>query len=326
MPELIDRIWGIVGSPLTRRRQVEVRSFAHLIHNILESAISVRSYITNRRKIAEITSKLQTLIPAEGAGGQIPRIIHFVYGFKRAEHFPYYGLMAIKSAAYHNPGWRLVFHYQNEPYGEYWDAAKHMLILNQMPDFQRFGIARIIHYAHKADVVRLLALKHIGGAYLDIDTLTVKSFEDLRQNPFVMAVQAEHNGARGGLCNAAMLGAPGARFVLRWLRQYRCFHSKGRDYLWDFHSVKLPAMLSCKDPNEIRILDHNTFFYPLWTDVDRILLSEDSARWLKHLQSSYLFHLWNNLAEDTLLRIDKEFIVNSKSAYAEFARPLIEER
>lgn len=41
------------------------------------------------------------------------------------------------------------------------------LIETQAPD-SIYGKS-ISHFAHKADVLRLLALKHSGGIYLDID-------------------------------------------------------------------------------------------------------------------------------------------------------------
>jgi hypothetical protein len=324
VPQWVDDVWGVVGSPLTRKKQIEVRSIAHLLSNIYNSALNPGDYLANRRFLGRLEAQLQQLAERYSSKEGIPRVLHFVFGFKKREFFPYYALLSLKSAMYHNPGWDVVFHYHHEPHGEYWDHIKARLVLNQIPNFSRFGIARISHYAHKADIVRLLALNTIGGAYLDIDTLTIRSFEELCKNPFVMGVQANHNGARGGLCNAAMLGQRGSLFGEQWLKRYRYFHSKGRDYLWDFHSVKLPAMLASRYPSGIRILDHDAFFYPMWTDVQRILFAEDSAKWLSDLQTSYLFHLWNNFTEEFLLKVDEPFVRHSKSAYAMFVRPVVD--
>ena len=322
MPAWLDRIWSVAGRPLTRMRQIQVRSNAHFAHNVIMSLADPTRYIDNVSAISKIKASFRNIASQAVIDGNVPRIVHFVYGFKEPEYFPYYALLAVRSALFHNPKWQILFHYRHEPYGEHWESAKRILTLNQLPDFQGFGIARIHHYAHKSDVVRLLALKYIGGVYLDIDTLTVRSFDDLRNNEFVMAVQAKHQGFQPGLCNATMLASPNSVFVSRWLTQYRSFHSKGRDYLWDFHSVKLPAMLSGSFPDEITILDHDSFFYPMWTDVERILLAEDSAKWQKYLQSSYSFHLWNNFNEASLLRIDQNYIAQSRSAYAAFVRPI----
>jgi mannosyltransferase OCH1-like enzyme len=45
----------------------------------------------------------------------------------------------------------------------------------------------LYHVAHKADVVRLQALKETGGIYLDLDTISVKTIDRLLDHPFAMA-------------------------------------------------------------------------------------------------------------------------------------------
>ena len=82
-------------------------------------------------------------------------------------------------------------------------------------------------------------------------------------------------------------------------------------------------MLAGVMPDQITILDHDVFFYPMWTDINRILLAEDSAKWLEHLSSSYVFHLWNNYNEAELININEHFIGESKSAYASYVRAII---
>ena len=322
MPKIVDDIWEVVARRLSNKRRTDVRSVVHVIHNFLDSTLHLPSYLSNRTCLSRIEENLEKL----AAGGNsrnnetIPPIIHFVYGFKQAEELPYYAYMAVLSALHYNPGWTVIFHYHIEPTGSHWHALKELVTLNKIENFERFGIARIHHYAHKADIVRLLALKHIGGTYLDIDTLTAKSFAPLQSSQFVMGVQADLNHNKGGLCNAAILSKPMAPFLLRWLSNYKSFHSKGRDYLWDFHSVKLPALLSHLHPNELTVLGHDAFFYPLWLDIERILVAEGSVKWLDKLNGSYLFHLWNGYTENILLTIDEKFVRNSTSAYAAIAR------
>jgi len=71
------------------------------------------------------------------------------------------------------------------------------------------------HFAHRADVLRLLALRRQGGIYLDMDTLCLKPFSDLLEYPCVRG--------RPGLCNAVILSEPGGRFISAWLASYRQF-------------------------------------------------------------------------------------------------------
>jgi hypothetical protein len=310
---------------LDRRLVRRVRTGFHFCLNAVGSILKYPSVRKSRKEIRGINKQMFGIAQdlRQPDTNQIPKIVHFVYGFKQSEELPFYAYMAIVSALHYNPGWKAVFHYHKEPFGAHWERLKPRLVLNQISDFSFFGIAPIQHYAHKADIVRLLALKQIGGAYLDIDTLTARSFEPLVEHEFVMGIQAHLNEQRGGLCNAAMLSKPNSRFVKRWLSKYAYFHSKGRDQLWDFHSVKLPALLSYSHPDEIKVLEHDAFFYPLWLDVDRVLLSEGSHRWMPHMRESFLFHLWNGFTENQINAIDGKYIMESKSIYAEIARPAL---
>jgi hypothetical protein len=259
----------------------------------------------------------------EATDGAVPHVLIFVFGFKGPEEFEFYMYLAVKSALHHNPGWKGIFIYCYEPKGKWWSRLKsdHLPVtFIQMRDFNWYGVARIHHYAHKADIVRLTALKIVGGAYLDIDTITMRSFSDLENHPFVMGVQAEAEDAGGGLCNAVMFSARNSSFVRRWLENYCSFNSKGRDKYWDFHSVKLPAILSYDYPEEVMIVGYDRFFWPLWHDIERILFRENSDRLLPQLSNAYVFHLWNSLAADLLAQIDEEFIANSRTANASLAR------
>jgi hypothetical protein len=261
-------------------------------------------------------------IRANHAGG--PPFLHFVYGFKQQETFPFYAYMAIESARYHNPGWPVVFCYVHEPTGPWWAKIKPHLVLLPMQNFDYFKGSRFHHYAHKADVIRLLLLRELGGVYLDMDTLSIRPFADLAEHEFGMAVQAAVHDSAAGLCNAVMWGKPGARFVRLWIDEYSHFRSKGHDNHWDYHSVRLPGYLLRKHADHITILGHRAFFNPLWTDIERILFSERGPRYIADLECAYGFHLWNGGTEKTLRTFTPEWVRTSKSAYAHFARPVLE--
>ena len=60
-------------------------------------------------------------------------------------------------------------HYEHLPTGPWWELLEPKLTLVKtiVPDSYLGRPLR--HFAHKADVLRLLAMKHSGGIYLDID-------------------------------------------------------------------------------------------------------------------------------------------------------------
>lgn len=261
---------------------------------------------------------------ADSEPGRIPRMLHFVYGFKDKGDLPYYGGMAIRSALHFNPGWKAFYYTMHPPEGPNWDSIKHLVEVVTVSDFTHFGDARIHHYAHKADIVRMLVINRVGGAYLDLDTITQKSFEDLRGHEFVMGVQAAGPDSSSGLCNAIMFGQPGARFSSRWLAEYDYFRSQGRDDLWDYHSVKLPVSLAARHPDEITVLDYRALFYPLWGTIRKTLFEANADIYADDLACAYAFHLWNGATGSWLDRIDREFVNSSPSLYARIARQVEE--
>lgn len=193
---------------------------------------------------------------------KIPNIIHFVYGFKpQNEEFELYRYIAIKSAIEVNNPEKVYFYYFYEPYGYWWDKIKPLLAIEHVqPPNEIFG-NKVSHYAHQADIIRLKKLIERGGIYLDIDTICLKSFNDLLDNDFVMGIQNNSDGTGAyGLCNAVMLSSPNSIFGTKWFDTYRTFRSHGRDENWDEHSVLMPLKLSKEFPEHIKILGTNSFF------------------------------------------------------------------
>lgn len=286
--------------------------------------IALQSPVECLRSVFAISSIIRTMrtrrdeidlqFPGEPA-------IHFVYGFKQTEKFPVYALIAIESARRLHPKSPILFYCLHEPYGKYWEFMKGRLIIVKLPNFSHYGPSQINHYAHKTDVVRLLALRELGGIYLDIDTICVRSFAPLLEHEFVMGVQISSISCVGGLCNATMVSKRNARFVRRWLRYYNGFRSKGRDKLWDFHSVKLPWLLQIEFPADIKVLTFYSFFFPLWSRVKEAMFTPGSASEnIELFAESYSVHLWNNFTGEFLDSLEASDLSDHKDwLYTQFA-------
>ena len=322
MGRIRKRIRGACERRLTRENWRHAVTLLNIIDAARSPVALARSHLSLSRyqRNLEIMAKDAAIYD----GLPVPKAIHFVFGMRGVEELPYYAYLAIASAKARNKGWTIYFHYHHEPTGSNWEMIKNEVVRVYVPEFSFFRFARFRHYAHKADVVRMLALRRIGGAYLDLDTICCKPLEPLRSNAFVMGVQATIPGAVGGLCNAVMLSAPRARFLRNWLARYSSFRSSGRDSLWDFHSVRLPVRLSVKYPKLITVLPFDAFFYPLWPDVERVLLADYSMKHWRYLQNAYVFHLWNGITGRALDKIDREYVQHSSSVYAHIARSALE--
>jgi glycosyltransferase involved in cell wall biosynthesis len=227
-------------------------------------------------------SFVQTHQPVQDS---IPNVIHFVYGLKAEEPvFTFLQYAAVASAyRVHQPA-AILFHYFFEPCGFFWELARPLVTLRHiLPPSSIFGNP-VIHYAHKADIVRLDVLLAFGGIYLDIDVVSLRPFSHLLLHDTVMGKEGE-NG-RIGLCNAVIMSRKNSSFLTRWRNEYKNFNGSQ----WNFHSVILPSRLAQQFPEEIHVLGHTSFFWPLW---DRQGLLEMFSSNSYTYNDSLAVHTWD---------------------------------
>ncbi|OZJ06939.1 hypothetical protein BZG36_00117 [Bifiguratus adelaidae] len=238
---------------------------------------------------------------------KIPKIVHFVYGLKaEGPTLDLVHYLAIKSAHDVLKPERIYFHYHYMPTGHYFEAAKTFLTLHQVEIPTKVFDRPVDKYAHRADIVRMDMLLQYGGIYLDLDVITLKPFDNLLDETFVMGQEGRDGWV--GLCNAVILARPQAHFLQRWRATYQFFDQSD----WNYHSVALPGKLSEHFGNEIKVLPYTSFFWPLW--------DKNGLRTM-YLEKTYDFrdnlavHLWESAANTNLLRdIDEEVMANVESS------------
>ncbi|KAH8926617.1 glycosyltransferase family 32 protein [Atractiella rhizophila] len=183
------------------------------------------------------------------------------------------------------------------------------------------------HWAHKADIVRLEALLHYGGIYLDLDVFVLRPFSPLYHLPVVMGIEAQPDPSLvepSGLCNAIILAQPWAPFISRWYQSYRTF-DKG---LWAAHSVSKPYELALKNPYEVAVLDKRAFFWPLWHDEHLDLVHKSLSYDFKR-SKQFAYHLWESTSYSPHLevldpdRIHVWGLESGESSFTKKARDLI---
>ncbi|EIW68160.1 hypothetical protein TREMEDRAFT_32459 [Tremella mesenterica DSM 1558] len=108
-------------------------------------------------------------------GMVVPNSVHYVYGLKpvkegeKVPELPYYAYLAMKSALMVLKPEKMYFHYINLPTGPWWDLiSPHLTLTPTIVPYSVFG-NELNHFAHQADILRLMIMKHMGGIYLDID-------------------------------------------------------------------------------------------------------------------------------------------------------------
>lgn len=271
----------------------------------------------------------------------IPNILHFVFGMATdfgGKPFSLVHYLSVKSAVELNKPVAAYFHYQYEPQGEWWEKAKPLLTLNKIIAPDSFMGRPLYHVAHKADVVRLQALKETGGIYLDLDTISVKPLTELLNHSFAIGqelkpaytpknwrqrikyklgwIKYNPNGTTG-LCNAVLLSEKNSDFVNLWLDEYKSFRSQGRDKYWNEHSLLVPQKLAEKYPQHITQLGPYAFHYPLYNVGGLKSMFEEA----NEFPEAYLHHLWESFAwERYMSKLTEESIRKEETTYNLIAR------
>lgn len=275
----------------------------------------------------------------------IPNILHFVFGMAPdfgGKPFSLVHYLSVKSAVELNKPVEAFFHYEYEPEGKCWQKAKPLLTLNKIVAPGSFMGRSLYHVAHKADVVRLQALKETGGIYLDLDTISVKPLTALLNHSFVIGQELkpkyvpqnwrqrikyklglikENSKNATGLCNAVLLSERDSEFVNRWLNKYKTFRSKGRDKYWNEHSVLVPEKLAAAHPEKLTQLSPYAFHYPLYDKAGLKLMFEEANAF----PDAYLHHLWESFSWDKYLsQLTVEGIKNRDTTYNLIARKFLQ--
>lgn len=251
----------------------------------------------------------------------IPNIAHFIFSTSPKFGGKPFGLshyLAIKSLDVLNKPEKIFFHYQNEPEGEWWEKIRPLLTLNRIELPETVYGKPLLHMAHQADVVRLDALYETGGIYLDLDTISVKSYLPLLQNNFVMGLQywgpvfydqrdkVAYNIKKTllrpfvklpspsirGLANTIILASPKNKFIDIWRKEYKNFRGGLEDLYWDEHAVRVPYAIAKKHPELITIIKPESFYLPAFDRKGLRLMFEK----VHSFPDAIIHHLWQNVS------------------------------
>jgi hypothetical protein len=238
----------------------------------------------------------------------VPYQFHFVFGLRPQPaplHLTHYLCLESCRRVYRPDA--IHFHYRHEPHGPYWQRIRPYLTLHRVDDrppldagrYRETEEGRFIEaagwsYAHETDFIRLRALLEMGGVYADMDTLFVQPLPDrLFGHDFVIGEEDPLPGADGvlrpSLCNALMLGRPGAAFPARWLaRMGEVF-----DGTWSRHSCQEAVRLWAAMPAAVHVVPPRYFYRQPPTRAGIRMLFEALDGNFNEVFSLHLWaHLW----------------------------------
>jgi hypothetical protein len=242
--------------------------------------------------------------------------------------FSFCHYLAVRSAWEKLKPERMVLHYVHLPSGPWWDLARPMLALHQLPTIEGIYGFPAHHPAHRADIVRLVALLVTGGVYLDTDVLVLRSFDSLGEPPLAAALEVTADGDLIGLSNAILVAEANSSFARLCLHGHdpqkslwQGFRSRGRDALYVEMSVRYPAMLAGLCPGLLDVLPTASFLSTDWRPASlEALFNGDVAV----PDEALALHLWESHAWEPHLRdLSPEWVRSNSSTFARLARPLL---
>lgn len=255
---------------------------------------------------------------------RVPKILHYCFGMAEDFGGKPWSLMhyvCLRSAIEKINPETVMFFYEHEPRNEWWSLTK-PFVTEVRIEAPREIFGRPLHSAaHRADIVRLLALIKHGGIYLDADVFVHRDFDPLLGYPTVLG--EEGPDGQFGTANAVILAEPGSTFIARWLEQYKWFRG-GRDHtelFWSEHSVQLPFFMSRLFPDEITILNHLAFYWPLWVEphIDWIFRSNNPI----DTTQSFATHLWESKSWSLIKDLTPGQVRSMDTNFARWAKPYV---
>ncbi|MGI4755378.1 MAG: glycosyltransferase family 32 protein [Janthinobacterium lividum] len=254
---------------------------------------------------------------------RIPKILHYTFGLAKdfgGKPWSMLHHVCLESAVRRIAPDQVFFYHEYEPSGPWWELSRKLVSPVKIEAPREIFGRPLNHVAHRADVVRLQKLAQVGGIYLDADVLVQRSFDDLLNESTVLGREGVGDDPR--MANAIILAEPNAPFIMRWIDQYHSFRSTGRDEFWNEHSVLLPARLAQENPQDITVLDHKAFFWPLWTPehIRWIFDSNDPIS----LEGVYANHLWESEAWPFIKGVTVATLRARETNFSRWARPMLE--
>jgi glycosyltransferase involved in cell wall biosynthesis len=271
----------------------------------------------------------------------IPRVAHFIFGLQeQREPFEFLHYVALESCRRVLEPEAIYLHHKHRPWGPWWDRIEPHLTLVEVDyvgevlraDYSAGHVPRRYRYAHHSDFIRLDALLEHGGIYADIDTVFIRDFPaDMFDRPFVIgsepAVRDERTGvARESLCNALLLGEPGAEFPRAWRERM----GAALNGTWSNHSGFLAEELRQTMPDAVHVEPESTFFaFPATPAGLSRLLQERHAVPSGALSVHLWAHLWwerdrRDFTDADASWCEPTFIRRSHTTLADLVRPYLD--
>eukprot|EP00475_Leptophrys_vorax_P003372 TRINITY_DN1197_c0_g1_i7.p2 TRINITY_DN1197_c0_g1~~TRINITY_DN1197_c0_g1_i7.p2 ORF type:complete len:513 (-),score=139.33 TRINITY_DN1197_c0_g1_i7:2368-3906(-) len=253
----------------------------------------------------------------------VPKIVHFIKTDDDPERFTLMHYLAVRSAHHHIKPEKIMFHTVVQPSGKWWEKAKKYVSMEMIEDIPtHIGTTPLRLAAHISDALRYRMMEQYGGIYMDLDVITIKSFDSLLHYPMTLALEKAVPNYEEVVCNAVIMAKPGHPF-LDTITKNQPMHFKEGCY--SCHSVLMIRDLALWHPEEVNILNWESFYYPGWEEeAYRIMFgSNDPSEvdWSK----TFAIHLFASNGNFNPYRhmMDEDYILNNDSNFNRLVRQFL---
>lgn len=264
----------------------------------------------------------------------VPNVIHFAYTSPADGSGIDFSLLhycAVASALRFGQADEVLIHATTNPEGYWWNRAQELATVVPIGVPEKRFNSKFRHPAHQADAIRLIVLEEQGGAFLDLDVLTLRPLEPLFRSDAVVVGLED----RVAICPAVILAPPNAPFIARWIAGYdprssdwSGFRSTGRDEYWGELSTRYPLYLATKYPDEVAVLPPSVFYPVHWRreHCERLYSAPaDGGLRVDELSESFTLHIWEtDQWVGRLQKWDLEDVRDAGTTLSTLMTPLLE--
>lgn len=262
---------------------------------------------------------------------KIPKIIHFICIKPMTFSLIHY-LAVISAHEVHKPDKIYMYYDSEQDANIYWDAIKKYVTLEQITPPLLFGGLPVTAPQYKADIIRLEKLLERGGFYIDLDVLSLKSFDEFLDNDCVMSGRpsefTKDIDKLGEMQNSIILTIPNNPFIKKWYDEMpKYMHG---NYPWSYHAVCLPVELIKKDKNilqTMKILDCDNLLMPFCWDIDNpYIFDEKQMHMEEKLNDYYTIMFFQTIVFDKYLStLNVAFFKNNNNLFTKIFSKYVKE-
>jgi hypothetical protein len=262
-------------------------------------------------------------VALDGFDTSVPKIVHFIKSDDDPNRFTLMHYLAVRSAHHHIKPDKIMFHTVVQPAGKWWERAKKYVSIEYIHDVPtHIGKVPLRLAAHISDALRYQMLEKYGGIYMDLDVITIKSFDSLLNYPMTLALEKDVENYEEVVCNAVIMAKPGHPF-LDTIKHNQPHHFKEGCY--SCHSVIMIRDLAIWHPEEVNILNWESFYYPGWEEeAYRIMFGSNDPNevdWSK----TFAIHLFASNGNFSPYRhmMDENYILHNDSNFNRLVRQFL---